>query len=200
MYRFFYNHEVSGDILFILINPDKAVTRHLSSHNVTALYAGDELVGINIFNISNCIKIHSSGMICSPNKEFVGAVNAILEGEKIPPLPSLANSGYLVGKITKLEEHPIDEKAQIVTISLGDKEVTTVSHYKNLALNELIVVETDGCITYNGSVFHKFVSRNIPNEVSICSPRELKMEDDGAGALLVTNMKEGSDFFLEEQA
>jgi|SRR5574344_1408748 tRNA-binding protein len=196
MYRFFYNHEVSGDILFILIHPDKMVTHHNSLHNVTALYAGEELVGINIFNVSKSIKIHSSGLIFAPNKEFVDAVNAILEGEQLSPLPYLVSSGYLVGKITKLEEHPLDEKAQIVTISLGNKEVTTVSHYKNLALNELIVVEIDGCITYNGSVFHKFVSRNIPNDVSICSPRELKMEDDGAGALVVTNLKEGSDFFL----
>lgn len=198
MYRFFYNHEVSGDILFIVIRPDLATTSHQSVSNVTAIYHDDVLTGLNIFDISKSIKIHSVGMIESLRKEFIEAVNAILEGAKMAPLPISESSGFVIGKITKMEEHPVDEKAHIVTISLGDKEYTTVSHYKNLSEGAFVVVEIDGCIGFDGSIFHEFTSRNILSEVSICSPHELKMDDDGSGAYLLNEGKPGSDFFLAE--
>jgi hypothetical protein len=41
MYRLFYNYDVSGDVLFILIDPEKKPTRTEKKNNVAAIYAGE---------------------------------------------------------------------------------------------------------------------------------------------------------------
>lgn len=195
MYRLFYNHDVTGDILFVLIDPEKKPTRNVAKGRVNALYAGSELVGINIFGVSEVFKLKASGIIFAPEKPLLDVVNSMLAEAALPSLPECSSSGYKVAKIVKLEEHPIDEKAHIVTLSLGDHELTTVSWYPNLKEGLCLVVATDGTILYDGTVFHKFVSRNIPSDCSICSSRELKLPG-APGAFLVEGYEAGEDFFL----
>jgi hypothetical protein len=50
--NFFYNQKTIGDVLLILINNKAPMTRYEKHDDVTLIYSGDELIGINIFNIS----------------------------------------------------------------------------------------------------------------------------------------------------
>lgn len=196
MYRLFYNYKISGDVLFVLIDPEKEVTRKERKGDVVALYSEDKLVGINIFNLLSIAKIKANGMIATPEDSLIDLINSILLNAGMEKLPYARESGYKVGKITKLEEHPINEKAHIVTISLGDKELTTVSYYKNLKEGMLVVVALEGTILYDGSVFHAFVSRNIPSECSILEAKELRINVESAGAFEVgEGYAPGDDFF-----
>jgi tRNA-binding EMAP/Myf-like protein len=195
MYRLFYNFKVTGDVLFVLLDPEKKVTRSETKGRVVALYAGETLVGANIFRVSEVFHLKTNGIIFAPDKPLLDVVNSMLKEAELPLLAPCLDSGYKVAKITKLEEHPLDEKAHIVTLSLGEKTLTTVSWYPNLNEGALLVVATDGTILYDGSLFHKFVSRNIPNECSICSSKELKL-DDKPGAFIVEGYEPGEDFFL----
>ncbi|MCR4561631.1 MAG: DUF4479 domain-containing protein [Bacilli bacterium] len=196
MYRLFYNHEVTGDLLLILIDPEKKVDRHVAKDGVVALYNGEEIVGYNIFSISKIMKIRNDGIIFAPKDEMIDIINNILSNAGFSPLPYCHDSGYKVARISNLEEHPVEEKAQIVTLSLGDKELTTVSYYKNLEVGKFIVVAVEGTILYNGEVFHNYESRKIPIEANICSRKELRLEDEASGAFLLDEGVEGSDFFL----
>jgi tRNA-binding EMAP/Myf-like protein len=195
MYRLFYNYKVTGDILFVLLDPEKKVDHAERKGRVEALYADNKLVGINIFNVSEVFHLKTSGIIFAPEKPLLDVVNSMISEAGLAPLALLDKSGYSVAKIVKLEEHPIDEKARIVTLSLGENTLTTVSWYPNLEEGKFVVVALDGTIRYDGSVFHKFVSRNIPNECSICSSKELKLADN-PGAFLVEGYAAGEDFFL----
>lgn len=199
MYRLFYNYKVTGDILYILINPEKKVDQVVRHDRVVALYGDKELVGINIFKVSEVFHLKTSGIIYAPEKPLIDVVNSLLKGAALEPLPYCVDSGYKVAKIQKLEEHPIDEKAHIVTLSLGEGELTTVSWYPNLEVGQEVVVALDGTILYDGTVFHKFVSRNIPNEASLCSGKELRLEQNYPGAFLVEGYAPGEDFFLGGQ-
>lgn len=197
MYRLFYNYEVSGDVLFILIDPEKKTEKTVKNGNVAALYAGTELIGINVFHLSDTLKLKSKGMIPAPEDKLVDVINVLLKNAALSPLPYCRDSGYHVAEITALEEHPLDEKAHIVTLSLGPKKLTTVSWYPNLALGKDVVVMLEGTIAYDGSVFHAFVSRNIPNECSILSASELHLGDNKEpGAFLVEGYQSGADFYL----
>jgi tRNA-binding protein len=196
MYRLFYNYDVSGDVLFILIDPEKKPTRTEKKNNVAAIYAGEELIGINLFDFSKSVKLKSNGVIFTPDNALMDVVNLLLAEAGLAKLPYCTDSGYKVAKITHLEEHPIDEKAQIVTLDLGAKSLTTVSWYPNLEVGKLVVVALDGTILYDGSVFHSFVSRNIPNECSLCSAKELRIKEAGEGAFSTKDYLPGEDFFL----
>jgi tRNA-binding EMAP/Myf-like protein len=196
MYRLFYDYEVNGDVLFILMDPEKKVTKCVRTGQVAALYNGEELIGINVFEVSSSVKIKATGMIATPSSALIDVLNPLLKGAGLAPLPYCTDSGYHVAEITALEEHPVDEKAHIVTLSLGEKTLQTVSHYQNLTVGALVVAELEGCIAYDGTVFHEFTSRNIKSEASICSAKELKVAGPEQGAFLVEGYKAGEDFYL----
>ena len=193
MYRLFYNHDVSGDILFILINPEAKVDSTIEKDGVVCLYSKDFLVGINIFNLSKTIKLKSKGAIFAPEDRLIDAVNALLEGVGLKPLIALTSSGYVIGKVLSLEEHPLDEKKLIVSLSLGDKEVSTVSSFKNLTEGALVVCALPGSILKNGQLFKAFEERNLNNDVLLCSGVDLGLE--GEEAFLVEDYTPGDDFF-----
>ena len=51
-YGLYYNHKTIGDVLLIEFKPNEYPTRVEKHDNVVALYDNDDLVGINVFNIS----------------------------------------------------------------------------------------------------------------------------------------------------
>jgi hypothetical protein len=195
MYRLYYDYAVSGDVLFILLDPEKKVERTVTKGNVTALYAGEALVGVNLFAISQTVKITAKGMIVAPHRLLVAAINTLLAQAELPSLPLEEASGYQVAKIVSLEEHPLDEKARLVTLRSGNETLSTVSWYPNLAVGASVVIATEGTIGFDGSVFHRSIVRNIPLDCAICSGAELRIGAP-AGAFLAEGYPDGEDFFL----
>ncbi len=195
MYRLFYDFETNGDVLFVVIDPEKKVDEVVKKDDVALLYSAKELVGINIFNVSKVVKIKTKGVIFAPDKNLLGAINSLLP----TPLIEEKESGYEVMSITNLEEHPLDEKAQIVTLKSKEKTYQSVSYYKNLKIGMLVVVAKDGTILYNGSIFHKKVIKNLPVEVSLCSASELKISSETKEAFSPEGYNEGDDFFLTSE-
>lgn len=194
MYRLFYNYETNGDVLFVVISPEKKANKVVSKDNVTLIYDNDELIGINIFKISDIVKIKHSGAIFSPNKEFLKAINPLIVNAGEKPLPEEEESGYEIMTIRKLEEHPLEEKAKIVTLSSKDKTYQAVSFYPNLEEGMKVVVAKDNTILINGALFQKKLVRNIAADVSICSSDELGIGEDKKNAF-VPDGNEGDDFF-----
>jgi tRNA-binding EMAP/Myf-like protein len=195
MYRLFYNEKVMGDILYVVLNSEAKPSRIEKKGAIAAIYQGDELIGLNFFEASKLAPLASAGIIYAPKDELIDALNKALVAVHLAPLAYTRDSGFRVAKIAALEEHPLDEKAQIVTLSLGEKKMTTVSWYTNLAVGAFVVVALDGTILRDGSVFHQFVSRNIPNEVSLMGAKELGLPES-QGAYHPTGLVEGADFFL----
>lgn len=195
MYRLFYDQVVSGDILFVLIAPEKKTTKIVKNGDLALLYSDDELTGINLFNASRLDAFKTKGIIYAPSDVLIDGLNKYLVSAKAAPLPYTRDSGFHLAKITMMEEHPLDEKAHILTLDLGGKTLTTVSWYANIQVGSLVVVALDGTILRDGSVFHSFVSRNIPNEVSLMGSKDLGLPE-GEGAYLATSGNPGDDFFL----
>lgn len=200
MYRFFYNHQALGDVLIIVMNPEARVDHKKELGSVVALYDDkDTLVGINIFNIGNIMKIKANGVIMIPGEKMLEIINSILTKEGLAALPAMTQSGYKVATVTKVEEHPLDEKAQILQISCGEEKFETVSSYPNIKVGSKVVVAVDGTILYDGTMFHKAIIRNIGNECLVVSASELRIEGKENEAFLLDDepsFKEGEDFFL----
>lgn len=198
MYRFFYNHPATGDVLFLLLEPNRPVTRSVVKGNLTALYDGETLIGVNFFQISKTIKVKVNGMIPVPEKPMLDCINTILANASLPLLSPLASSGYQVMQVVALEEHPVDEKALLVTLSDGSKTYHTVSRDLTLSNGEKVVCALPGCIAYDGALIQKEVERNLPIEVHICSEKELKISEEEKKAFRPSEEAIGSDFFLGE--
>ena len=200
MYRFFYNHQALGDVLIVVINPEARVDHKKELGNVVALYdERDVLTGINIFNIDEVMKIKANGVIMVPSEKMLMIINNIITKEGLEPLPVLSYSGYKVAEVTLTEEHPLDEKAQILTLMCGEEKLETVSSFPNIKAGSKVVVATDGTILYDGTIFHKAVIRNINNDVLVVSAPELRIEGNENEAFLLDeepSFVSGEDFFL----
>lgn len=200
MIRYFYNHPVSGDVLFVLIAPDKKPLRTERKGDAVALYGeNDTLLGYNVFNVSKTLKITSDGMLFAPEEPFVEAVNAILVGAGFEPLPYEMESGFHVYRVTSLEEHPLNEKAQIVGLEGKDgARFESVSTLKGLAVGKEIVAAIPETILLDGSVFHKCVEKNLPIDLWIVSAKDLRLGEDETNAFVPEREEPlGSDFFYE---
>ncbi len=198
MYRFFYNHEACGDVLFLLLKPNEKADKIVKKDNAVALYKGDELIGVNFFEIGKTMKIHASGMIRTPGKPMLDCVNTLLANASLPTLEPSNDSGYKVMQVTDLEEHPLDQRAVIVTLTDGVNTYHSVYHDPSLAINDKVVVAMPGCITYDGTLIEKTVEKNLPIDVRLCTEKQLKISDDDGPAFKAKEENVGSDFFYGE--
>jgi hypothetical protein len=197
MYRLFYNHEVSGDVLFAVIEPERKPDEVVSRGRVTALYAGGSLIGLNVFAVSMTVRLTAKGMIPAPDDRLIDAVNAILASDGFAPLPYTRDSFFHVAEVRRIEEHPLDEKALLVALSAGEKSLSAVTWYPNLAIGAKAIVATDGAILSDGSVFRASQERGIAKDCLICSGADLRMAGAPAGAFFVYEGYEpGDDYFL----
>lgn len=195
-YRMFYNFDAFGDTLLILIHPEKKPDRVEDKNGVTALYLGDELLGYNIFDLSRVLKLKAKGIIFTPGVELVTLVNQLLTAAGFPVLEELTDSGFHVFKVTKIEEHPLDEKAKIVTLTDGKDTYETVTKLNNLNADDKVVGLIDGYIAPDGMMFLKHVDHNIKNDVLLLSEKALKQGEDEKEIFKATKNEAGDDFFL----
>ena len=200
MYRIFYNHESVGDVLMIVFNNLVTPNKVVKDDNVTSLYKDDELIGINIFEISKIMKIHFNGMLVAPNKEFIKIINYILENHHLPKL-EIIESGFRVGKILTCEEHPDSDHLHVTTVDVKDQILDIVCGAPNCKEGEKVVVAMPGTIMFDGSVIVPSSFRGVKSNGMMCSARELHLPNapQVRGLLILDDTYNvGDDFFKEE--
>ena len=99
MYSLFYNKDLIGDVLMIVYNQGKIPNKSIKEENIVKIYSDDELIGINIFNISSIVKIHANGLIPLPANEFVDVINTLLAQHNLDKLEYKKESGFKIGKV-----------------------------------------------------------------------------------------------------
>ncbi len=197
MYRLFYNHENVGDVLFIVIDPERYPDHVKKVGEVTALYQGEDLVGINLFDFGKTAKIKASGMIVAPEDILVDVINDKLVNAGLEKLPYCHETGYVVAEVVGKEEHPLDERSNILTLKIKEKTLSTVSRYQNIEIGSRIVVVTDGVMRFDGTAFHTKVVKNIPIDCEVCCEKDLRIGEEFKAAFLVADKEPGADFFLD---
>ena len=200
MYRFFYNHAALKDTLIVVIDPESRTARVEERNRIVALYdEGNKLIGLNIFHIEEVMRIKANGIIFVPDEKLLEVVNSILAKEGMEPLAPLSHSGYQVATVYETEEHPLDEKSQILKLKSGSSIFETVSRFPNVEVGSKVVVALPGTILHDGSLFRSAVIKNINNDVLIVSPAELRLEGSAEEAFILDDdpsFKDGDDFFL----
>ena len=194
---FFYNFKTLGDILFIIIDNSKLMTSFKKDKDVVYIYSNDELIGINIFNISLVMKIKSKGLIHFPNKIFIDIVNSLLKDDVKISYP--VSSNYVIGRILSVEDHPESSHLKILKVDCKDEILSIVCGAYNCEVNRLGVVCKVGATLRNGE---KLVVQNMLGEKSygmMCSEKDLNLEETlPPHHLLYLDEKEasvGQDFY-----
>ena len=198
-YALYYDYETIGDVLLVVIKPTVITTKEVKINDVVALYNKDELIGINIFNISKVIKIKAKGLIPLINEDILNVINHILENANLDKLPIQIESGFRVAKIVDIDEHPDSEHLHICMVDIGDKEPLQIVCGASNARKDLV------CVCATPFTFMPNGQQIIPNKLlgiqsngMLCSGRELNLEGyEGKRGLLELSdeYKVGTDFW-----
>lgn len=199
MYKVFYDSNSKFDCLYIVFDLDAICDKKEEKDNVVCLYRENKLIGINILNFSTVKKLSNKGFL-KLDKELLDAINAILEKAGVEKLLEETDSGYKVAKVTKIIEHPLDERMSLVNFDLGDgKFYQTVTRYKNFSIGDKVVVTKDNTLKMDGTMFHAYISRNIEINVEINSPKDLLIGEEFKAAYIEEALPEGADFIYADR-
>ena len=200
-YALYYNKETIGDCLMIVFESNTIPTRVEKQDNVVALYSHEELIGINIFNISHIMKIKAHGFIPVIDEQVLKIINSILENAKLEPLDPNAGSGFKVAIIEEIEEHPDSEHLHICTVNIGEeKPLQIVCGAANARQGLKCVCAAPYTFMPNGQQIIPNKLLGIESYGMLCSGRELGLEgfENKRGLLeLDDSYKLGQDFFRD---
>ena len=197
----FYNYHLLGDVLLVNIESEIIPTHSVSKGDVTVVYYNDRVVGINIFNFSNIIKFKTEGRIILPPDTLIDIINDKCVDFGIEKIDYVHESGFKVGKIISVEEHPESNHLHLLKVDLGSEVLDIVCGAKNVKENMHVVVATIGTTMNDGTVIKK---GELLGEVSYgmcCSPKELGLKIDYPAHYLLEvdeSIPLGSDFFSLE--
>ena len=194
----FYNYHLIGDVLIVDIENDVAPNRSVTKDDVTLIYSNDKLLGINIFNVSSVIKFKSEGRIILPPDSLIDFINDKCSSFNIEKLDYVKETGFKVGKILEVEEHPESKKLHLLKVDVGSEVLDIVCGAVNVKENMKVVVATIGTVMMDGTVIKK---GELLGEVSYgmcCSPRELGLKIEYPAHHLLEieeDIQIGQDFF-----
>ena len=149
-YAMYYSYKGIGDVVIIIFDNTKNPTRSEKRHRVTVIYNGDEIIGYNIFDIKEIIKIRNEGMIYYPSSTLISIINSILKNEKLPLIDVKEQSGYIIGSVQEVTK--IENEKYLVRISLGDDCVNAIVKEHLLNVNDKVVVAKEGTFLNNGDL------------------------------------------------
>lgn len=198
-YGAYYNRETIGDILMIIFCPNVYPNKVKKSGDVVGLYRDSTLLGYNIYNISNYVKIHTDGFIPMMNHEVIDVINYILKNASFESINYQEDSGYKIVRINSIEEHPSSEHLHVLTVDDGvTKDLQIVCGSSNVSLGIKVVLATVSSFLPNGQTIEDGKILGVESHGMLCSGIDLNLKGPlyKSGLLIVDDSyKLGDDFY-----
>lgn len=196
-YSLFYSYQTMGDVLIVIFNNEKKATSHKRKGNVEVIYNNDEVIGYNIFNVQNFLKIKSQGLIYLPSPTLVEVINTVLINAKIEPLGIKKESGYVIAQV--LETKDLDSDKKLVKLNLGNETSYAITKNKSISDNQKVVVAKANTRLNDGSLVKEGSLDNLVINAHICSEKELSISESNDLLILDDEEEIGKDFFMMEE-
>ena len=196
-YAMYYSYKGIGDVLIIIFNNSLKMTRSEKINNVVVIYHDEEIIGYNIFDIKEIVKIKNEGMIYFPSETFLEIVNSILINAHQEPLEKKESSGYVVAEVVDAIE--LDEHKLFVTLSTEQEMINTIVKDAKVEIGDKVVVALVDTFLNSGEVVKSGNMDGTLLNGHICTAYELGIKDK-EDAILTLNKDErnGEDFFMVE--
>jgi len=196
-YCLYYIHKSNDaikDVLMVYFGVSAQPTRKKSFGDIDVLM-NEKPIAYVLNNFSKLCKVKINGTIFLPNNALIDLINSELKNANLETLSYKDESGFVVGKILKIEEN---KNGNIITVNVGKTSYTTISTY-NLKLNDLIVYAKNNCYLFPGHMIQKYEFDGINFDGRICSYKDLQMNNDNLDIPVVLDEGNvGDDFFQME--
>lgn len=196
-YAIYYSYKEIGDVVIILFDNAKNATSSIRKNRVSVIYHNDEIIGYNIFDIKDIIKIKSEGMIYFPSNVLVSIINSVLQNEKLETLEYKTSSGYLIAQVGDIK--PIDNEKFLLSLFINNDIFHSVVKNCSLKTGEKVVIVQEGTFLNNGEMFKETNYENIKINAHVCTGVELGITNIDGILSLDNDSVIGDDFFLLEE-
>lgn len=184
-----YNNQAFDDLLTIQLKPSQGA--HISTdtkENITAIYNNHELVGMNIFSVSQWLDGLSDGSV-TLSAEQVDTLNKKIKEYGFDfELEADTENKFVVGYVQECRPHDDSDHLHVTQTLVGNDEVLQiVCGAKNIAAGQKVVVAKPGAIMPGGLVIWPGELRGVESNGMICSAKELDLpkEQHGEGILVL---------------
>ncbi len=182
----YFNH-----MLLVRLNDDKVVEFEKNDNYTSLLNNQKEVVGYQIENFDATL----AGEV-EVTKEILEKINNLLN-------TNLEHDDYsylVVGKVTKLEEHPHSNHLKVCQVDIGKEVIQIVCGASNVKEGLIGVVALENAII-KGEIIRESVLLKIPTKGMLCSAYELGLISEMKKGLLEldASYEIGSEFKIERK-
>jgi autonomous glycyl radical cofactor GrcA len=194
-YRLFYNYHLLGDILIVIFDNEKENSRCVITKDIITIYSDDKLIGVNILNFSKIVKTKANGMIINPPNELIDIINHIFDDNHLERLSYQNDSGFYCYKVEKVM--PIDDVYDFVLLTDDKSQLSSITSYKNIKVDDFVAVAYQNYIISNGKIVKSKCYKGLTSNCHICSYCDLGIAENNDIYILSPQTTLGIDIFKE---
>ncbi|MFS0562951.1 YtpR family tRNA-binding protein [Terribacillus sp. 179-K 1B1 HS] len=170
----FYNKQGIGDVLLIALKQgDRHSIKEERFGDVVRISDKDGLVGYNLFQASEYLKITTAGKV-QVDEEFASSIRDIFKQNKLDDAFDVdLTPKFVVGYVKQKEKHSNADKLSVCQVDLGDEAVQIVCGAPNVDAGQKVVVAKVGAIMPSGLEIKAGNLRGEDSFGMICSQKEL---------------------------
>lgn len=174
----FYNRNGVGDVLLLQMTPEKVekvVTETKGDITLIKDAASQEVVAINIFDISKYMNIEENGPV-TVTEELVNKLEHTFQSNGVDyKLEVDLSPKFVVGYVESLEQHPNADKLKVCQVNIGDEQLQIVCGAPNVEAGQKVVVAKVGAVMPSGMVIKDAELRGVASSGMLCSAKELAL-------------------------
>ncbi|MCC3754489.1 YtpR family tRNA-binding protein [Staphylococcus capitis] len=173
----FYNPQGVGDVAFLQIEPTDGAFDYNKKDDVVEITQDGQVVGFNIFNVSDKIKIEENGHI-KLTSEIIEALQQSINNSGFNyKLDTDLSPKFVVGYVETKEKHPDADKLSVLKVNVGNETLQIVCGAPNVAAEQKVVVAKVGAVMPSGMVIKDAKLRGVDSSGMICSMKELDLSN-----------------------
>nr|WP_155800889.1 DUF4479 family protein [Dolosigranulum pigrum] len=182
-----YNNKGLTDTLIItLAQSDVADQTFKRKGNITEIKRKDQVVGYNIFQVSELIDLSESGPVQLTADQVDRLNSAIQVAGFDGRLEADTSPKFVVGYVKECKPHEDSDHLSITQVEVdGGDVLQIVCGASNIAQDQTVVVAKPGAIMPDGMVIYPGELRGVESLGMICSARELGIESNQKKGILV---------------
>lgn len=171
----FYNPQGVGDVAFLQIEPTDGAFDYNKKDDVVEITQDGQVVGFNIFNVSDKIKIEGNGHI-KLTSEIIEALQQSINNSGFNyKLDTDLSPKFVVGYVETKEKHPDADKLSVLKVNVGNETLQIVCGAPNVAAEQKVVVAKVGAVMPSGMIMKDAKLRGVDSSGMICSMKELDL-------------------------